>query len=94
MANTRSYQNLPTRIALPAALMASVVASIIVELIIAAIAPRMAQARIPDFQPLTFSGLIRPTVLGLLLTAVVAAGAGPAPRDVDPVAVMQPWFRS
>jgi hypothetical protein len=38
MANIRSYRNLPTRIALPAALVASVVASLIVELIIAAIA--------------------------------------------------------
>jgi hypothetical protein len=58
MANIRSYRNLPTRIALPAALVASVVASLIVELIIAAIAH--GAGAYSDFQPLTFGGLIGP----------------------------------
>ena len=61
MANTRSYRNLPTRIALPTALVASVVAALIVELIIAAIAH--GAGAYSDFQPLTFGGLLGPTVL-------------------------------
>jgi hypothetical protein len=59
MTNTRSYRNLPTRIALPIALAASVVVSLIVELTIAAIAH--GAGAYSDFQPLTFGGLIGPT---------------------------------
>ena len=69
MTNTRSYRSLPTRIALPTALVASVVTSLIVEQIIAAIAH--GAGAYPDFQPLTFGGLIRPTVVGLLIAVVV-----------------------
>jgi len=85
MANIRSYRNLPTRIALPAALAASVVASLIVELIIAAIAH--GAGAYSDFQPLTFGGLLPPTVVGLL-TAVVAWELVRR-RAGDPVAVMR-----
>ena len=60
MAKIRSYQNLATRIALPTALVASVLAWLIVELIIAAIAH--GAGAYSDFQPLTFGGLIGPTV--------------------------------
>jgi hypothetical protein len=85
MTKNRSYRNLPTRIALPTALVASVVASLIVELIIAAIA-RGAGAY-SDFQPLTFGGLIGPTVLGLLTAVVVWELV--RRRAGDPVAVMR-----
>jgi hypothetical protein len=85
MANTRSYRNLPTRIALPTALVASVVASLIVELIIAAIAH--GAGAYSDFQPLTFSGLLPPTVLGLVIAVVVWALV--RHRAGDPVAVMR-----
>ena len=85
MANTRSYRNLPTRIALPAALVASVAASLIVELIIAAIAH--GAGAYSDFQPLTFRGLIGPTVLGLLIAVVVWELV--RRRAGDPVAVMR-----
>ena len=87
MANIRSYRNLPTRIALPAALVASVVASLIVELIIAAIAH--GAGAYSDFQPLTFGGLIGPTVLGLLTAVVVWELV--RRRAGDPVAVMR-WL--
>jgi hypothetical protein len=69
MANIRSYRNLPARIALPAALVASVLAALTVELIIAAIAH--GAGAYPDFQPLTFGGLLGPTVAGLLVAVVV-----------------------
>jgi hypothetical protein len=69
MENIRTYRNLPTRIVLPTALVASVVVSLIVELIIAAIAH--GAGAYSDFQPLTFGGLIGPTVLGLLTAVVV-----------------------
>jgi hypothetical protein len=82
MANTRSYRNLPTRIALPAALVASVVASLIVELVIA-----HGAGAYSDFQPLTLGGLIGPTVLGLLTAVVV--GELVRRRAGDPVAVMR-----
>jgi hypothetical protein len=82
MANTRSYRNLPTRIALPTALVASVVASLIVELIIAAIAH--GAGAYADFRPLTFGGLIGPTVLGLLIAVV--AWELVRRRAADPVA--------
>jgi uncharacterized protein DUF6069 len=85
MANIRSYRNLPTRIALPTALVASVVASLIVELIIAAIAH--GAGAYSDFQPLTFGGLIGPTVLGLLTAVVVWELV--RRRAGDPVAVMR-----
>ncbi len=85
MANIRSYRNLPTRIALPIALVASVVASLIVELIIAAIAH--GAGAYSDFQPLTFSGLIGPTVVGLLIAVVVWELV--RRRAGDPVAVMR-----
>ena len=85
MANIRSYRNLPTRIALPTALVASVAASLIVELIIAAIAH--GAGAYSDFQPLTFRGLIGPTVLGLLIAAVVWELV--RRRAGDPVAVMR-----
>ena len=85
MANTRSYQNLPTRIALPIALVTSLVAALIVELIIAAIAH--GAGAYSDFQPLTFSGLIGPTVLGLVVAAVVWELV--RRRAGDPVAVMR-----
>ena len=85
MANTRSYRNLPTRIALPAALVASVAASLIVELIIAAIAH--GAGAYSDFQPLTFRGLIGPTVVGLLIAVVVWELV--RRRAGDPVAVMR-----
>jgi hypothetical protein len=85
MANIRSYGNLPTRIALPIALVASVVASLIVELIIAAIAH--SAGAYSDFQPLTFRGLIGPTVLGLLIAVVVWELV--RRRAGDPVAVMR-----
>jgi hypothetical protein len=85
MANTRSYRNLPARIALPAALVASVVASLIVELIIAAIAH--GAGAYSDFQPLTFRGLIGPTVAGLLIAVVVWQLV--RRRAGDPVAVMR-----
>jgi hypothetical protein len=82
MANTRSYRNLPTRIALPAALVASVVASLIVELVIA-----HGAGAYSDFQPLTLGGLIGPTVLGLLTAVVVWELV--RRRAGDPVAVMR-----
>jgi hypothetical protein len=82
MANTRSYRNLPTRIALPAALVASVVASLIVELVIA-----HGAGAYSDFQPLTLGGLIGPTVLGLLPAVVVWELV--RRRAGDPVAVMR-----
>jgi hypothetical protein len=85
MANFRSYRNLPTRIALPIALVASVVASLIVELIIAAIAH--AAGAYSDFHPFTFSGLIGPTVLGLVVAVVVWELV--RRRAADPVAVMR-----
>jgi hypothetical protein len=85
MANIRSYRSLPTRIALPIALVASVVTSLIVELIIAAIA-RGAGAY-SDFQPLTFRGLIGPTVAGLLIAVVVWELV--RRRAGNPVAVMR-----
>jgi hypothetical protein len=85
MANTRSYRNLPTRIALLAALVASVVASLIVELIIAAVAH--GAGAYSDFQPLTLGGLIGPTVLGLLIAVVVWELV--RRRAGDPVAVMR-----
>jgi hypothetical protein len=85
MANIRSYRNLPTRIALPIALVASVVASLIVELVIAAIAH--GAGAYSDFHPLTFSGLIGPTVLGLLVAVVVWELV--RRRAGDPVAVMR-----
>lgn len=85
MANIRSYRNLPTRIVLPAALVASVVASLIVELIIAAIAHGAGASS--DFQPLTFAGLLPPTVLGLLIAVVVWELV--RRRAGDPVAVMR-----
>lgn len=83
--STRSYRNLPTRIALPTALVASVVASLIVELIIAAITH--GAGAYSDFQPLTFGGLIGPTVLGLLIAVVVWELV--RRRAGDPVAVMR-----
>jgi hypothetical protein len=85
MANTRSYRSLPTRIALPAALVASVAASLIVELIIAAIAH--GAGAYSDFQPLTFAGLLPPTVVGLLIAVVVWELV--RRRAGDPVAVMR-----
>jgi hypothetical protein len=85
MANIRSDRNLPTRIALPTVLVASVVASLIVELIIAAIAH--GAGAYSDFQPLTFGGLIGPTVLGLLIAVVVWELV--RRRAGDPVAVMR-----
>jgi hypothetical protein len=85
MANTRSYRNLPARVALPAALVASVVASLIIELIIAAIAH--SAGAYSDFQPLTFSGLLPPTVVGLLIAVVVWELV--RRRAGDPVAVMR-----
>ena len=85
MANIRSYRNLPTRIALPAALVASVAASLIVELVIAAIAH--GAGAYSDFQPLTFRGLIGPTVAGLLIAVVVWELV--RRRAGDPVAVMR-----
>ena len=85
MANTRSYRNLPTRIALPIALVASVVASLVVELIIAAIAH--GAGAYSDFQPLTFGGLLGPTVVGLLTAVVVWELV--RRRAGDPVAVMR-----
>lgn len=85
MTKNRSYRNLPTRIALPTALVASVVASLIVELIIAAIAH--GAGAYSDFQPLTFGGLIGPTVLGLLTAVVVWELV--RRRAGDPVAVMR-----
>jgi len=85
MANIRSYRNLHTRIALPIALVASVVASLIVELIIAAIAH--GAGAYSDFKPLTFGGLIGPTVVGLLIAVVVWELV--RRRAGDPVAVMR-----
>jgi hypothetical protein len=85
MANIRSYRDLPTRIALPIALVASVAASLIVELIIAAIAH--GAGAYSDFQPLTFRGLIGPTVLGLVVAVVVWELV--RRRAGDPVAVMR-----
>jgi hypothetical protein len=85
MTNIRTYRTLPTRIALPAALVASVVASLVVELIIAAIAH--GAGAYSDFQPLTFGGLIGPTVLGLLIAVVVWELV--RRRAGDPVAVMR-----
>jgi hypothetical protein len=85
MTNTRSYRNLPTRIALPTALVASVAASLIVEVIIAAIAH--GAGAYSDFQPLTFAGLLPPTVLGLLIAVVVWELV--RRRAGDPVAVMR-----
>jgi hypothetical protein len=85
MENTRTYRNLPTRIALPVALVASVVASLIVELIIAAIAH--GAGAYSAFQPLTFGGLIGPTALGLLTAVVVWELV--RRRAGDPVAVMR-----
>jgi hypothetical protein len=85
MANTRSYRNLPARIALPAALVASVAASLIVELVIAAIAH--GAGAYSDFQPLTFGGLVPPTVVGLLIAVVVWTLV--RRRAGDPVAVMR-----
>jgi hypothetical protein len=85
MAHTRSYRNLPTRIALPIALVASVVASLVVELVIAAIAH--GAGAYSDFQPLTFGGLLPPTVAGLLIAVVVWALV--RRRAGDPVAVMR-----
>ena len=85
MANIRSYRNLPTRIALPIALVASVVASLVVELIIAAIAH--AAGAYSDFHPLTLSGLIGPTVVGLVVAVVVWELV--RRRAGDPVAVMR-----
>jgi hypothetical protein len=85
MANIRSYGNLPTRAALPIALAASVVASLIVELIIAAIAH--GAGAYSDFRPLTFGGLIGPTVVGLLIAVVVWELV--RRRAGDPVGVMR-----
>jgi hypothetical protein len=87
MTSIRTYRTLPTRIALPAALVASVVAALIVELIIAAIAH--GAGAYSDFQPLTFGGLIGPTVLGLLIAVVVWELV--RRRAGDPVAVMR-WL--
>jgi len=83
--STRPYQNLPTRIALPAALVASVAASLIAELVIAAIT-HGAGAH-PGFRPLTLAGLAGPTVAGLLIA--VAAWELVRRRAADPVAVMR-----
>ena len=85
MADTRSYRNLPTRVALPTALAASVVASLIAELVIAAIAH--GAGAYADFTPLTFGALIRLTVLGLLTAVVVWELV--RRRAGDPVAVMR-----
>ena len=85
--STRSYRNLPTRIALPTALAASVVASLVVELIIAAIAHDA--GAYSGFQPLTLSGLLGPTVVGLLIAVVVWELV--RRRAADPVAVMR-WL--
>jgi hypothetical protein len=64
---------------------ASVAASLIVELIIAAIAH--GAGAYSDFQPLTFRGLIGPTVVGLLIAVVVWELV--RRRAGDPVAVMR-----
>jgi hypothetical protein len=64
---------------------ASVVASLIVELVIAAIAH--GAGAYSDFQPLTFSGLLPPTVLGLVVAVVVWELV--RRRAGDPVAVMR-----
>jgi hypothetical protein len=61
------------------------VASLIVELITAAIAH--GAGAYSDFQPLTFGGLIGPTVLGLLIAVVVWELV--RRRAADPVAVMR-----
>ena len=61
------------------------VASLIVELIIAAIAH--GAGAYSDFQPLTFGGLIGPTVVGLLIAVVVWELV--RRRAGDPVAVMR-----
>ena len=96
MANIRSYRNLPTRIALPTALVTSVVASLIVELIIAAIAH--GAGAYSDFQPLTFGGLLGPTVLGLLTAVVVwelvrrrAGNPVAVMRRLAPIVVVLSW---
>ena len=60
-------------------------ASLIVELIIAAIAH--GAGAYSDFQPLTFRGLIGPTVVGLLIAVVVWELV--RRRAGDPVAVMR-----
>lgn len=96
MANIRTYRNLPTRIALPTALVGSVVASLIVELIIAAIAH--GAGAYSDFQPLTFGGLIGPTVVGLLTAVVVwelvrrrAGDPAAVMRRLVPIVVVLSW---
>lgn len=61
------------------------VASLIVELIIAAIAH--GAGAYPDFQPLTFGGLLGPTVAGLLVAVV--AWELVRRRAGDPVAVLR-----
>lgn len=85
--DTPSYRNLPTRIALPTALVASVVTSLVVELIIAAIAHGAGANA--GFQPLTLSGLLGPTVVGLLIAVVVWELV--RRRAADPLAVMR-WL--